>query len=122
MATHNGKIVYVFDPVGWDIFDARSYTPDKGALLQKTQPAGCPKNGTMKHCYVALLDGTFLGLVHQNSLKRATKADVARAVETAEQTVARLAAEVGCRDGVAGCYYSGNDRHPHADSQGDPLQ
>lgn len=124
MATKNGKTVYVFEACGWDRFDRRSYTPDDGTLVQKTQPAGCPKNGTMKHCYVQTLEGEFLGLVHQNSLRRATKADVAKAAETAEQAVERMKAEDAereCQDGVAGCYYSGRDRHEHVDSQGDPL-
>lgn len=102
----NGKTVYVFEACGWDRFDRRSYTPDDGTLVVKTQPAGAPKNGTMRHCYVALLDGTFLGLVHVNSLRRATKADEARAAETAEQAVARMEAEDDSK----------------VDSQGDPLE
>lgn len=125
MATKNGKTVYVFEACGWDRFDRRSYTPDDGTLVQKTQPTGCPKNGTMNHCYVQTLEGEFLGLVHVNSLRPANKRDVAKAAETAEQAVARMKAEdaahVECRDGVTGCYYTGNDQHEHVDSEGDPL-
>lgn len=63
------KQTYRFEPVGWDRFDHHPGTPDEGTLVRKTQPAGCPKNGTMGHCYVEDAEtGQFYGLVHQNSL------------------------------------------------------
>jgi len=38
----------------------------------KTQPYGCPKNGTMGHCFVAdASTGEFYGLVLLASLQRA---------------------------------------------------
>jgi len=63
--------VYRFEPVGWDVFDARPNQPKPGTLVVKVQPPGTPKNGTMGHCFVADAgDGTFYGLVHKNSLRR----------------------------------------------------
>lgn len=61
--------VYRFEPCGWDIFDRRPHTPERGALVRKCQPFGCPRNGTMGHCYVEDAEtGEFIGLVHKNSL------------------------------------------------------
>jgi len=74
-ATTRQPAVYVFEANGWDLFDRRDYTPDDGTLVVKTQPFGAPRNGTMGHCYVADLDGNFLGLVSQGSLRRATRAE-----------------------------------------------
>lgn len=66
------ETVYEFRPQGWDVFDRRSHQPEPGALVVKTQPAGCPKNGTMGHCYVKDAEsGIFYGLVMIGSLKRA---------------------------------------------------
>jgi hypothetical protein len=63
---------YIFDPVGWDVFDRRSNQPDPGTHVVKMQPAGCPKNGTMGHCFVEdAATGEFYGLVLVASLKRA---------------------------------------------------
>jgi hypothetical protein len=65
------KTVYVFEPVGLDRFDRRPHQPTAGTRVVKTQPSGCPRNGTMGHCFVADADtGTFYGLVLVNSLKR----------------------------------------------------
>lgn len=62
--------VYVFQAVGMDIFDRKSSTPENGTRVVKTQPAGCPKNGTMGHCFVADAEtGAFIGLVQMASLK-----------------------------------------------------
>jgi len=58
---------YTFDPVGWDRFDPKTELKT-GDIVIKTQPVGCPKNGTMGHCFVADLTGKFIGLVHKNSL------------------------------------------------------
>ncbi len=65
------KRAYEFHPVGWDVFDAR-HDIAPGTLAVKTQPAGCPKNGTMEHCFIAHADtGEFIGLVMTASLKPA---------------------------------------------------
>lgn len=62
--------VFVFEPVGLDVFDRRRLQPARGTRVVKTQPAGCPPNGTMGHCFVKDADtGTFYGLVLENSLK-----------------------------------------------------
>jgi len=61
--------VFKFEPVGFDLFAPHSGTPEPGTLVRKTQPAGCPKNGTMGHCYVEDAEtGEFLGLVLLASL------------------------------------------------------
>ena len=64
--------VYEFRPVGWDVFDRRASQPEPGTRVVKTQPAGCPRNGTMGHCFVAdAQTGAFYGFVLVASLKRA---------------------------------------------------
>lgn len=61
--------VYRFDPVGLDIYDRRKNQPPSGALVVKTQPYGCPPNGTMGHCFVKdAVTGEFYGLVLMASL------------------------------------------------------
>jgi len=50
--------LYTFNPVGWDVFDARANTPAPGTIVRKVQPHGCPRNGTMGHCYVEPCDET----------------------------------------------------------------
>ena len=63
---------YIFQPVGVDIYDRREHQPEPGAIVVKTQPYGCPKNGTMGHCYVVPADGTgnqYGSLVLEASLK-----------------------------------------------------
>ncbi len=67
---------FVFEPVGWDLFAPTALAPPKGTLVVKTQPSGCPKNGTMGHTYIAdAKTGEFLGLVLLTSLRKATKAE-----------------------------------------------
>jgi hypothetical protein len=62
--------VFSYEPVGLDLWDARHDLP-RGTRVYKTQPHGCPRNGTMGHCYVSRLDdGRFVGLVLENSLQR----------------------------------------------------
>lgn len=61
--------IFVFEAAGMDIFDRRAYTPTDGTLVVKTQPYGCPKNGTMGQCYIADAEtGKFIGMVSQKSL------------------------------------------------------
>lgn len=63
------KREYRFIPVGVDVWDRRENQPLPGTIVVKVQPAGCPRNGTMGHCYVADADtGVFYGLVLENSL------------------------------------------------------
>lgn len=66
------KRVYVFEPVGADVWDRREHQPARGARVVLTQPYGCPPNGTMGHVYVKdAATGSFYGLVLRASLKRA---------------------------------------------------
>lgn len=61
---------YTFQPVGFDVFDRHANQPEPGTRVVKTQPAGCPRNGTMGHCYVEDAEtGAFYGLVLLNSLQ-----------------------------------------------------
>ena len=60
---------YIFEPCPWDRLFAHSLTPPAGTVVRKFQPLGCPKNGTMKHCYVQNANtGEKYGLVHISSL------------------------------------------------------
>ena len=62
--------VYVFEASWWDVMDRKSYTPANGTCVMITQPHGCPRNGTMGHCYVnSFLTGEFIGLVAVASLQ-----------------------------------------------------
>lgn len=68
------KTVYVFEPVGCDIWDRRANQPSPGTEVVKTKVPGCPPNGTMGHCYVAdAATGAFYGLVLVNSLTKAAR-------------------------------------------------
>ena len=70
MAKHTRT--YTFTPVGCDIWDRRVNQPAPGTRVVKTQPAGCPRNGTMGHTFVEdAATGKFYGLVLLNSLKPA---------------------------------------------------
>lgn len=65
------RTVYRFEPVGLDIWDRRSHQPERGARVVKTQPIGCPPNGTLGHCFVADAEtGAFYGLVLIASLQK----------------------------------------------------
>lgn len=64
------KTVFVFEPVGLDRFDPKVRIKT-GHRVIKTQPPGCPRNGTFGHCFVADAEtGRFIGLVLVNSLKK----------------------------------------------------
>lgn len=66
--------IYEFHPVGLDAWEKRPHHPVPGTRVRKTQPHGCPKNGTMEHCYIEGADtGEFLGLVLVNSLVKVSK-------------------------------------------------
>jgi hypothetical protein len=65
------KKVFVFEPVGFDLFSPTKLAPPKGTKVVKTQPHGCPKNGTMGHTYIEDAEtGEFYGLVLINSLTK----------------------------------------------------
>lgn len=67
------KRVYLLEPAGpMDRCDSR-VAPHAGAEVQKVQPVGCPRNGTMGMCYVQTVAGDFIGLVALASLKRTTR-------------------------------------------------
>lgn len=69
----SGSRIYEYRPVGWDAFDPRT-SLQPGDRVIKTQPAGCPRNGTMGHCFVADAEtGQFIGLVLVNSLRPARR-------------------------------------------------
>jgi hypothetical protein len=61
--------VYIFRATGMDMFT--DGVPSDGTRVVKTQPYGCPKNGTMGMCYVNNAEtGHFYGLVLIASLNR----------------------------------------------------
>lgn len=63
------KRTYEYHPVGLDLWDRRAHQPEPGAVVVKTQPYGCPRNGTMGHCYVKdATSDVFYGLVLEASL------------------------------------------------------
>lgn len=65
-----GATVYEYQPVGFDLFDARTRL-QRGDHVVKTEIPGCPRNGTMGHCFVAsATTGDFIGLVLVKSLRR----------------------------------------------------
>lgn len=64
------KKTFTYEPVGLDVWDRRPNQPTRGTRVVKTQPRGCPRNGTMGHCFVADADtGVFYGLVLVASLQ-----------------------------------------------------
>jgi hypothetical protein len=72
MPRQHRQKVYVFRPVGLDVWERRPRQPAPGTRVVKIQPYGCPLNGTMGHCYVAdAATGDFYGLVLLTSLQPA---------------------------------------------------
>lgn len=71
MRVRKGSI-YVFDPVGWDRFDAKTDLK-AGEKVRVVHPNGCPPPNTMQSCHVERLNGKFCGLVHVNSLNKPEK-------------------------------------------------
>lgn len=67
---------YIFVPAGMDIWDRSKYAPEPGRIVRKVQPHGCPKNGTMKHCYIETIAEPKCGpvLVLEASLEPISKA------------------------------------------------
>lgn len=60
--------LFIYEPSGMDLFYEHHVPIKPGTKVVKTQPAGCPKNGTMGQCYIALPDGTFVGMRNLRSL------------------------------------------------------
>lgn len=69
-------VLYVYEPVMFDLFHDHVVNVEPGALVRKTSAGpGTPRNGTMGFAYIETLDGEFAGLRRTASLRRATKAD-----------------------------------------------
>ena len=69
--------IYRYDPVLFDACYDSAVKIGAGTLVRKVQPRhGCPRNGTMGMSYVETLDGTFVGLRCNSSLKRVATATV----------------------------------------------
>ena len=50
--TKVGKARFIYEPAGYDRLEPQ-HRPEPGTIVVKVQPFGCPKNGTMRHCYIA---------------------------------------------------------------------
>ena len=62
------RCIYVFNPVGWDIFDPKTDLRP-GELVRVIHPHGCPPPNTMGCAHVErLASGEFVGLVSTASL------------------------------------------------------
>jgi len=84
--------VYVYEPVGLDLWDAKPHGPKRGDRVVVTQPYGTPRNGTMGMTYVNDAEsGEFRGLVLKKSLKATNDYVVSRDL-AAEARDARSAA------------------------------
>jgi hypothetical protein len=69
MRVRKGQI-YKFLPVTLDILQPACLEVLKtGDLVRVIQLMGAPPPNTMNHAHVELLNGTFAGLVHTNSLQ-----------------------------------------------------
>jgi hypothetical protein len=67
MRVRTGSL-YILRPVGIDAWTSRvSCWSDY--IVRVVQPYGCPKNGTMGHCFVETRTGEFIGLVLVASLQ-----------------------------------------------------
>ena len=59
--------VYVYNPAGADLWDARTDLKE-GDHVRVVNLPGCPRANTMGHAHVQRLDGSFAGLVLTASL------------------------------------------------------
>ena len=59
--------VYVYNPAGADLWDARTDLQE-GDQVRVINLPGCPRANVMRHCHVQRLDGSFAGLVLTSSL------------------------------------------------------
>lgn len=60
--------LYAFNPVGMDVWASNKVDLETGSIVRVVNKHGCPPANTMGHCYVELLDKTFIGMVLCNSL------------------------------------------------------
>lgn len=60
---------YLYYPVPLDILSPTGHVLKSGDKVRVIQLPGAPPPNTMSHAHVELLDGTFGGLVHTNSLQ-----------------------------------------------------
>lgn len=61
---------YIFDPVGWDVFDPKYQANVKpGDIVIVVNLPGAPKANTMGHAHILGPDGKFGGLVSIASLR-----------------------------------------------------
>jgi hypothetical protein len=69
MATNRVRVNshYIYSPNFLDLIDGRTKLQD-GEEVVVVNLRGAPTAGTLGHCYVNRLDGSFAGLVHCNSL------------------------------------------------------
>ena len=63
---------YIYSPNLLDKIDGRKNLKD-GEQVRVVNLPGCPKAGTMGHCHVERMDGSWGGLVHCNSLHTKTE-------------------------------------------------
>ena len=59
--------VYIYNPAGADLWDARTDLKE-GDHVRVVNLPGCPRANTMGHAHVQRLDGSFAGLVLTSSL------------------------------------------------------
>ena len=59
--------VYIYNPAGMDLWDARTDLKE-GDQVRVVNLPGCPRANTMGHAHVQRLDGSFAGLVLTASL------------------------------------------------------
>lgn len=72
MKTPRKGSVWFFRPssMSWDVIDKQFDLPFN-TQVQVVQPYGCPKNGTMGHCYISnAKTKAFIGLVQVSSLQK----------------------------------------------------
>jgi hypothetical protein len=63
------KLIYTLSPSGILDLGSPRITRHAGAEVQKVQPHGTPRNGTLRMCFVQLADtGEFIGQVCESSL------------------------------------------------------
>lgn len=66
-ASTRKRATFTFEAAGFLDFGLKQYN---GTEVQKTQPPGCPRNGTMRQCYIQTLEGDFIGLCNEASLTK----------------------------------------------------
>lgn len=100
MSTLKKSRVFILEPAG--LFDVTSnrIMQYAGREVQKVQPFGCPRNGTMRMCYVQTVEeGEFIGLVNESSLRRTNRTAPVRdrAAEAREARSRQIRASINRR-------------------------